>query len=215
MAAARGIRLVATDPDPDPDSSWVAIDDHRAGSLVGRHLTELGHRDVTVVVDTNRPPGEAQVLAADTKITFVDAVRRLAGLREAVRGRITLVTGGHNALASGISAGRMLLDAAAGDESELPTAIVAISDVLALGVLEAVEERGLVVPADLSVCGFDDVTAAAAADLTTVRQPVRERGRAIGRLLVDPAARPRQITLPIELVVRGTTGPARTPIGPR
>ncbi len=204
VAAARGIRLVAMDPDPDPGSSWVAIDDHQAGALVGRHLRELGHRDVTVLVDTHRPPGPMSVLTGDSEITFADSLRRLAGLRSTVSGTLTMVSGGHNALASGLSAGRALVERA-----ELPTAVVALSDVLALGVLEALSERGLGAPADVSVCGFDDVAAAAPAGLTTVRQPIRERGRAVGRLLVDPEVVPRQVTLPIELVVRGTTGPVR------
>lgn len=205
VAAVRGIRLVAMDADTDPGSSWVAIDDHRAGFLVGQHLAALGHRELTAVVDTHRPPGRTEVLARNTEISFVDTLSRLAGLRDALPGPVTLVSGGHNALASVLSAGRALIA-----QSARLTAIVGLSDVLAIGVLAAMDEQGLVAPVDISVCGFDDVAAAAAAGLTTVRQPIRERGRAIGRLLVDPAATPRQLTLDIELVVRGTTGRVRS-----
>jgi DNA-binding LacI/PurR family transcriptional regulator len=85
--------------------------------------------------------------------------------------------------------------------------VVGLSDVLALGALTALTELGYAVPADLSVCGFDDIGDAEAAELTTVRQPIRERGRQVGRLLVDPTATPRQVLLPIELVARASTGP--------
>jgi DNA-binding LacI/PurR family transcriptional regulator len=61
----------------------------------------------------------------------------------------------------------------------------------------------------VSVCGFDDVLAAQAANLTTVHQPIREKGQHVGRLLLDPKSQPRQVLLPINLVTRATTGPAR------
>jgi len=85
---------------------------------------------------------------------------------------------------------------------------VGLSDVLALGALTALTELGYAVPEAVSVTGFDDIADAARAGLTTVRQPVRERGRAVGRLLVDPAAGPRQLLLPIDLVPRSSSGPA-------
>ena len=59
------------------------------------------------------------------------------------------------------------------------------------------------------MCGFDDVSAADAARLTTVHQPIRDKGRHVGRLLVDPRSQPRQVLLPISLAVRATTGPAQ------
>lgn len=61
---------------------------------------------------------------------------------------------------------------------------------------------------DISVAGFDDVPEAAFLGLTTVRQPIAEKGRLAGRLALDPRYAPRRITLPIELVVRSSTGPA-------
>jgi DNA-binding LacI/PurR family transcriptional regulator len=80
--------------------------------------------------------------------------------------------------------------------------------VLALGALGALTDLGVDVPGRVSVCGFDDIADAGARGLTTVRQPIRERGREVGRLLVDAQAGPRQLLLPIELVPRATTGPA-------
>ena len=81
-----------------------------------------------------------------------------------------IVSGGHNSIESGASAVRWLLDC-----DELPTAVVGLSDVLALGALQALASRGLSTPADVSLCGFDDIPAAKAANLTTVHQPIRRR----------------------------------------
>jgi DNA-binding LacI/PurR family transcriptional regulator len=116
-----------------------------------------------------------------------------------------IVSGGHNSIESGASAIRWLLE-----RDELPTAVVGLSDVLALGALHALTSRGLNTPADVSVCGFDDIPAAKVANLTTVHQPIREKGLHVGRLLIDPESRPRQVLLPIRFVLRGTTGPAPT-----
>jgi DNA-binding LacI/PurR family transcriptional regulator len=91
-----------------------------------------------------------------------------------------------------------------------PTAILATSDALALGVLDAAAAAGLRVPGDLSVVGFDDVPAAGDASLTTVRQDHHAKGRAAGELLLaalrgEPADPPAP--LPHALVVRGSTAP--------
>lgn len=203
VAKARGIRLVSTDTVSDPDGSWVAIDDEQAGVLVGQHLADLGHRDVAVVVDTNAPAGGDVVELTADAVTFVDYAARLRGLRRSLPGRIDVISAGHNALASGAAAARWLMH-----RPEPPTAVVGLSDVLALGALAALTELGYAVPTDVSVCGFDDIAEAGQNDLTTVAQPIGERGRAVGRLLVDPDVTPRQVLLPIVLVVRASSGPA-------
>ena len=202
VAKARGIRLVLSDASSDPKSSWVAIDDASGGRLLGSHMASLGHQDVAVIVDTTRPAGSRALELSDHEIGFVDYASRIRGLRDTLPGRIRLVSAGHNATASGRSAGRWLLT-----QPDRPTAIVALSDVLALGVLEAAAELGMDVPRDLSVCGFDDIPAAGAARLTTVRQPIRERGRRVGELLINPDSPDRKILLPIRLIVRSSTGP--------
>jgi DNA-binding LacI/PurR family transcriptional regulator len=88
-----------------------------------------------------------------------------------------------------------------------PTAILCLSDQIALGVLEATDELGLRVPSDVSVTGFDDIAAAAAAGLTTVRQPAADKGRAAGRLLLAGAP-DEVVTLDHELILRASTGAA-------
>jgi len=91
-----------------------------------------------------------------------------------------------------------------------PTAIFASNDVSAVGVLEAARERGLQVPGDLSIMGFDDIPQATYLHppLTTVRQPLEEMGRVAARLLLarirNPRHAPERIELPTELVVRAS-----------
>jgi DNA-binding LacI/PurR family transcriptional regulator len=203
LARARGIRLVTTSPSNDPESSWVAIDDFGAGVMVGEHLAELGHRNIAVLVETNRPAGSPGKRLDATGLSLLDYTARLAGLRRSIPGQVVIVSGGHNSIESGNTAAVWLLE-----HEQLPTAVVGLSDVLALGALQALASRGLNVPADVSVCGFDDIPAAKAADLTTIHQPVREKGQHVGRLLIDPQSSPRQVLLPISLVARSSTGPA-------
>jgi len=89
------------------------------------------------------------------------------------------------------------------------TAVVCTSDVLALGALQHATEQGLTVPDDLTITGFDGVPEAERAGLTTVRQPVLEKGRVAGQLLLQRGDRnrPRRVSLPTELIV-GTTSAA-------
>ena len=209
VARARGIRLVTTDISSDPESTWVAIDDFEAGVMVGEHLARLGHRDVAVLVETNQPAGSPGQRLEEDQLGFLDYAARVAGLRQGIAGQIMIISGGHNSIESGATATSWLLDHDRVPTTPMPTAIVGLSDVVALGALQALASRGLSVPADVSVCGFDDITAAEAANLTTVHQPIREKGQHVGRLLLDPESQPRQVLLPISLITRGTTGRAR------
>jgi LacI family transcriptional regulator len=98
--------------------------------------------------------------------------------------------------------------------SEPPTAIFAVNDQSALGVIAAAREHGLRVPRDLSVVGFDDIPMASQVHppLTTIRQPFAQMGRAAVNTLLsqmenDDSIAPR-IVLPTELIVRQSTAPA-------
>ncbi len=92
--------------------------------------------------------------------------------------------------------------------SKPPTAIFAASDTQAIGVLQAAHERGLRVPADLAIVGFDDIEAAEFVGLTTIRQPLEESGRVAVELLrarLANGTRPVQhVQLPLTIVRRAT-----------
>ena len=84
-----------------------------------------------------------------------------------------------------------------------------MSDELAIGALHAAEERGLGVPGELSIIGFDDTPAASDArpPLTTIAQPHREKGETAARMLLRPQDQPARVVLPTRLVVRDSTAP--------
>lgn len=204
VAAARKIPIVRTDPVPGECASYVTIDDFEAGKLVGDHLNRLGHRQVTIVTDRHTMTHLEHRQTSFDEVRCADCRRRLQGIRAAMPdAAINVITGGHNAVESGQRAAPVALDA-----QHRPTAVVALSDVLALGILDAMSTRGIQPGKDISVVGFDDIPAAAGVGLTTVRQPIIDKGRKVGQLLLDPELTERQITLPIELIVRSSTGPA-------
>ncbi|GIH95708.1 LacI family DNA-binding transcriptional regulator [Planobispora siamensis] len=200
--AARKIPLVRSSE--TASGRCVVIDDREAGREIGRHLAALGHRDVAMVVAYPEPPGVA-VPVVDEAALYPYSRLRLAGVREGLgpHARVRVVSAGRNAQESG----RVAAASALGGP-DVPSAVAADSDVLAAGVLDAVRLRGLEPGRDVSVTGFDDVPAAEPAGLTTIRQPIRDRGRLMGRMLLDPGFTARRVVLPAELVVRSSTGPA-------
>ncbi|TWJ23280.1 LacI family DNA-binding transcriptional regulator [Micromonospora endolithica] len=181
----------------------VLIDDRQAGREIGRHLADLGHREVAVVVSSPREPG-CPIPPAEEAALHPYSRHRLAGIREALPAgsRVPVVSGGRNADAAGRIAATAILAA-----PDRPTAIAADSDVLAATAVEVATAQGLRVGHELSITGFDDVPLAASTGLTTIRQPIHEKGRLMARMLLDPDNTPDRVTLPIELVARSSTGP--------
>jgi DNA-binding LacI/PurR family transcriptional regulator len=185
-------------------TGWcVVIDDRAAGRQIGRHLARLGHRDVAVVV--SYPDSLGEPVAVDERRLYPYSALRLAGIRDGLgrRARVRVVSGGRNAPESGRAAADLVLD-----WPQRPTAVAADSDVLAAGVLDVALRRGLAAGRDVSVTGFDDAPLAEPAGLTTIRQPIRDKGRLMGRMLLDPTFTEQRVVLPTELIVRSSTGPA-------
>tara|TARA_R110002110_G_scaffold415561_2_gene650940 strand:- start:165473 stop:166480 length:1008 start_codon:yes stop_codon:yes gene_type:complete len=171
----------------------VRIDNARAALEAVRYLGEQGHRRIAYI---NGPQGSP--LCRD----------RLKGYRKAmaemgVRKTSHLVFNGDFTLDSGAQAARALLDA-----GKLPTAVFAANDAMAIGALQVLRQRGIRVPRDISLMGFDDIKFAAYCDppLTTVRQPRREIGALSMQIMIDIlagnsiASTTRE--LPYELVFR-------------
>lgn len=192
----------------------VGIDDSAAMLGMGRHLIDLGHRRIGVIcMRLSREQHDGLADVARQRAAHYHVQReRLAGLAEAFGtvlvdwARVPVVERFHHTTVSGASAAAELLDLDPG-----LTALVCTSDVLGIGALQEVRRRGLRVPEDVSVTGFDGVPEADRAGLTTVRQPVLQKGSAAGRLLLSraEAVRPRTIELPTDLVVRTSTGRAK------
>jgi LacI family transcriptional regulator len=118
------------------------------------------------------------------------------------------VSHGRFEYSDGVAGGAALLDL-----PQAPTAVFAGSDEMALGVVEAARERGLRIPEDLSIVGFDDTLLArmASPPLTTVRQPLREMGqvavRTALRLVAGETIESHHVELATQLVVRSSTAP--------
>ena len=175
----------------------VLPDNEAGGSTAARHLFDLGHRRIAVVA------GPANLS------TVAD---RLGGVMDEVRAH-GLDPGGlvveHDAFSrdGGVAATRRVVA-----QHPETTAVLALTDVMAMGALAVLRESGRDVPTNISVMGFDDVTVAAdlAPALTTIRLPMVEMGAiALDLTLRPPAARPRRRRTGHELVVRDSTAPPR------
>jgi LacI family transcriptional regulator, galactose operon repressor len=191
---AAGVPVVLVDGE-HPRLSGVSIDDVEGGRLAARYLLAVGHRRIAYLGDEEGGP-----------FGFCSSARRRMGAEAvlAAAGAELLVRRGPH----GREQARTLAAGLLASE-EPPTAVIAGSDMQALGVLEAAEAVGLRVPGELSVVGFDDVEVARYVGLTTVSQPLEESGVRGAKLLLqalEGAPRSAQ-RLDLRLVVRATTGP--------
>ena len=210
----RGLPFVMVDAGSAAAPCRVGIDDRGASRRATQHLLDLGHRRLAVVALPREPgaPGGPIDAVRPGPIRFTVTGARLAGARDAVEAAglswdsVPVLAAPHyqSPRASGRELGAALLDRA-----ERPTGVVAMSDELAAGVLDAAAARGVHVPGQLSVVGFDGTPTATSTvpPMTTIQQPLAEKGRAAARLLLEGAP-PSVIELPTELVVRASTGPA-------
>ena len=175
----------------------VHIDNAKAASEAMAHLYQLGHRRIGVITGPLVSP-----LSRD----------RLRGAKsrakkERAEQDLTVMQADFS-IESGVAATEDLLS-----RTPMPTAIFSFSDEMAIGVINVARSRGLRVPADLSVVGFDDIRFARYLDppLTTIAQPKREIGEGTVRLLLEilggAIKPPASVTLPHTLVIRATTAP--------
>jgi LacI family transcriptional regulator, repressor for deo operon, udp, cdd, tsx, nupC, and nupG len=182
------------------EAPFVSCDDRTAGELGVRHLAALGHRRIGLI------SGPARFLPVQRKIAgYREAMIKVAGAVDERLIELSLfgVEGGH-------AAADRLLDRGC-------TGIVCGSDLMALGAIRAARARGLDVPDDVSIVGYDDSPLMGFTDppLTTLRQPVRAMSMAAVRALIDeingdPAPHSEYLFRP-ELVVRGSTATAKDP----
>lgn len=210
----RKVPLVYVDQDPEPNVTSINVDDRSGALAAAQHLLDLGHRHIGLVtLMLDGPEG----LVDDPLATPLGHPQRQRVLGwmdafDAAGIRPRVVQSLSNTAEDAARAGRLLLDT-----GEPPTAVLCFSDVIALGMVRAVHERGLSVPGSVSVVGFDDSPIARFGDvqLTTVHQDVTAKGRLAAEALMDAIEHHRagtepQIrhqTLPTELVVRASTAP--------
>ncbi|MER7817777.1 LacI family DNA-binding transcriptional regulator [Streptomyces chengbuensis] len=196
---AQGVPFVLVDGfSPQVQAPFISPDDRAAMQLAVTHLVSLGHTRVGLALGPRR---------------FVPVLRKIEGFVKAVRDQLglderqiesELIQHSLYTLEGGQAAASALMDRGC-------TAVVCASDMMALGAIRAARQRGLEVPDDISVVGFDDSPLIAFTDppLTTVRKPVPAMGQAAVRTLLEeiggtPAPHSEFVFMP-ELVVRGST----------
>ena len=194
----REIPFITTYAVGGPGLSFVGFDNAKAGGMAARFLIDLGHRKLAMLAGITRNNDRA----ADRVRGFLDA----AGQLGVAKAEIEVVEAPYR-MDSGEAALGVILD-----RRPDTTAVFCGSDILAVGALKACRDRGLHVPDDLSVVGFDNLEVAEylSPALTTIAIPGDMMGvRAADFLLADPAGRElhARVELPTQLIVRATTAP--------
>jgi DNA-binding LacI/PurR family transcriptional regulator len=212
VAALRrhGVPFVLVDSDAPDGVPSVEVNDREGMADVVRHVLDLGHTRVAFLA-FEAGPDRAQV-------GYTGPLgRRISGINDELAAHgLSLDSPGIQLIevsctrAAGYEAARQLLSG-----PDRPTAIVALSDILALGALDAARDVGVHVPGELSITGFDDQLEASYARprLTTVRQSIEAKGRVAGDFLVAAINGEDQSghhLLHTALIVRESTGPAPT-----
>ena len=189
----RGVEGVAVD-------TFIA-DDEAGCALAAGHLTALGHRRIGMI------SGPANTTSGRDRVRLFRAALR----RDQVELPESLVEHSPYTFESGAELALRLLG-----RPNPPTALFCASDVLAFGAVDALRRRGLRVPGDVSVVGFDDVSMAGweMIGLTTIRQPIEQMAaeavrKLLGRVSGADTTMPRRHVFAVQLIERGTTGPAR------
>lgn len=198
----RGIALVLTNRYAEVPDCDMAIGDNEGGAReVAKHLLELGHRRIAVITGDRMASTSHERLQgfrlalSDAKVELDDDLVRAAGFTS---GRAKEVAEDLLGLA------------------EPPTAIFCLNDLMAFGAVNGAIAKGVEVPGEVSIVGFDDIWMSGweSMRLTTVHQPLAEMARSSVDLLTARLAQPerpaRKLVFQTRLVVRDTTGPATT-----
>ena len=201
----RNLPFVMIDADAPEHIACVNINDFEGARLSMQHILRLGHRDIAIV-SFESFSGKVEQYTGTLKHRFEGYRTALkeAGLSLSSRGIHCLEC--RCSLAGGVEVFNRLMQLV-----PRPTAVLALSDAIAFGIIEAAQQHGLNVPGQLSVVGFDDLESSKMIrpPLTTVRQPIKDKGQRAAELLMDSVrgrfGLSRHIVLPVELVLRKST----------
>ena len=178
--------------------SSVCIDDVQGGRIAAQHLIDLGHRDIAQLSGPR-----------ETAMKFDVSDNRTKGFTEVLNGAGVEfnpdfdIRGDYNIYTAELAMQSFLR------RKKLPSAIFCHSDEMAFGAIKAIRERGMRIPEDISVIGFDDHELATYVGLTTVAQPPQFEGQMAAAAAIaevaDPSLARKKINIPINLIVRSTT----------
>ena len=205
-----GLPIVLIDTSAFPEHGSVTVDDEAGATSAAKHLLDLGHTEFLVLAVEPPQFGVEDGVAGPTLDGAM--TRRLRGYRNALQARgidLTderVVTG-----PASVEGGMVALDKAL-DAGLHFTAVLAMADAMAIGAMHAAQSRGLNVPGDISLVGFDNIDEAEHTHppLTTVHQPVREKGAEAARLLLAAVdgrdnGKPEHRLLETRLITRAST----------
>ncbi len=215
--AQRHLPMVVVDQPKDvPGTSRVCIDDRAAMRKIAEHVVGLGHRDIgllTMRLGRDWPHGPRPAVADPERVQtphFHVQRERIHGVHDAMAAAgldpesLTVVESYEHLPTSGGAAAEVALEA-----NPRITALMCTADVLALSAMDYLRARGIYVPGQITVTGFDGIPEARRRGLTTVVQPSMEKGRRAGRLLHNPPRSGLPVTdvLDTEMVRGRTSGP--------
>lgn len=211
-----GLPIVLVDSAAFPEHGAIEVNDEGGARQAAEHLLALGHRDFLVI--GVEPPTQVIRFYAHAQFSPEGVVgRRLRGYRQALSAAGIELEDERVVVGPATFEGGRAAWQRAVEDGLHPTAILAMSDAMAIGAMRAAREMGLATPTDISIVGFDDIDLAQHTDppLTTIHQPVRRKGEEAVQMLLalierGDGDRPEHRRLETRLIVRGSTGPAPT-----
>lgn len=206
--------LIIDSPQNVATAAFVGLDDFGTTKALAGHLADMGHRRMGVIASRLGSSRHNGLVSAERwqQAPYIIIANRIRGIQEALSGiarEVPIEERFDNTVESGVQALHDLLDR----HPDL-TAVLCLTDVLALGALTAAAQRGLTVPDDLTITGWDDLPEARRVGLTTVSQPLAGKGRTAAELLLSTGSptgssdAPRRVILPTSVEIRRTSGPA-------
>lgn len=200
----RGVPFVTVDSDPIEGVPAINVDDAGGACQAMRHVLAMGHRQIAILPIRSGKQGHYREYVGTLGARMHGYLQALEEYGLNVNGRSVRLVECTSSETGGMEGFQSLWKS-----RHRPTAIVAMSDIIAIGAIKAAIAAGLQVPRDLSVVGFDDITLASLIQppLTTVAQPSREKGEIAARELVkllESNLEPLHQVLPTRLVERAT-----------
>lgn len=210
MAQQRNVPLIVIDQPRLDNVSFVGIDDCAAAAQAAQKLLDLGHKRFGILSLKTAHDNYCGPLTAKRRANIAHSTiaMRLEGYLSTLQNAGIQLNDVPcweipvNSEDAGAQGAQYLLQS-----PSRPTAILAMSDRIAIGAMRAVRAAGLNIPNDLSVFGFDDIPAAESAGLSTIRQPHTQKGIEAARLLLLKEAR-QNVILETQVIQRDSTGPA-------
>lgn len=210
LAQRRGLPFTAIDAGPVADGASVDIDNVAAARTAAEHLIGIGHRHLAVLSLDMADDGQVGLadIERQSRVRFASTGARLEGYRAACTA--AGIAWSEVPVYETLNEPAATRDAVAAllQRQPRPTALLAMSDTIALAACAALADLGVAVPGDISVVGIDDIAEAALARpaLTTIHQPIKEKGRIAALMLFGRLER-SAVVLPAPLVIRDSTAP--------